>query len=233
MKTSKRDYVEIIYNELDRPLTGYPNKLCVHLVERFNIAAGQSLLDVGCGRGEFLKGFMDCGVIGFGVDQSDSAKTYCPQAELKISDIEKEGIPFPNDYFDVVFSKSVIEHFYYPEVLVNEIHRVLKPGGLIITLCPSWEYNYRMYFEDYTHRTPFMLQSLKDIQLIHGFDDVEVFYFRQLPISWGKFRPLVFVLAEITRIFTPNFLKKYSKWIRFSKEIMLLSCAKKPVGTVE
>jgi len=80
-----------------------------------------------------------------------------------------------------VYSKSVIEHFHYPERLVQEMYRVLKPGGLAITLCPSWEYNYKMYFEDYSHRTPFMLVSLRDIQIIHGFEDVQVGFFRQLP----------------------------------------------------
>ena len=33
----------------------------------------------------------------------------------KKSDLEKEGIPFPDNFFDIVYSKSVIEHFYYPE----------------------------------------------------------------------------------------------------------------------
>ena len=35
------------------------------------------------------------------------------------------------------------------------------------------------------------------------------------------------ILSEITRIFAPNFLKKKFKWIRFSKEIMLISDATK------
>ena len=104
---------------------------------------------------------------------------------------------------------------------------MLKPGGIIITMCPSWEFNYRNYFEDYTHRTPFMLESLRDIQIIHGFHDVQVEYFRQLPSTWPKFGIFAFLMSELTRVLLPMFTKKYSKWSRFSKEVMLLSSAKK------
>lgn len=225
---NKHDYVAVVYNETDRPLTDYPQKLSRHLFNRFGIKEGEKLLDIGCGRAEFLKGFICMGVQGYGVDQSELAKKYCPEAELRKSDIENEGIPYPDDFFDVVYSKSVIEHFHYPEKLVKEMFRVLKPGGLAITLCPAWEYNYRIYFEDFSHRTPFMLESLRDIQLINGFENVEVEFFRQLPSTWGSVYPLSTALAEMTRLFAPVAFKKHSKWVRFSKEIMLLSSSIKP-----
>ena len=73
-----------------------------------------------------------------------------------------------------------------------------------------------------------MQSSLRDILLIHGFEDVMVERFRQLPILWGAGK-LLLPLAELTRLLIPGFLKPYSKWVRFSKEIMLLSCATKPL----
>lgn len=164
---------------------------------------------------------------GSGVDRSTAASKYCPEAELATSDLEKDGIPFPDDHFDVVYSKSVIEHFRDPDKLAQEMMRVLKPGGLAITLCPAWEFNYRIYFEDYTHRTPFMQSSLRDVHLINGFDEIVVERFRQLPVLWGAGRVLL-PLAELTRLFTPSFLRRHSKWVRFSKEIMLLASARKP-----
>lgn len=230
MNSTKRDYVAVVYNEADRPLTLYPQQLARHLFDRFGLKANDRLLDIGCGRGEFLRGFIDCGVEGYGVDQSRAAAAYCPNAELRIADLENQDIPYDDNFFDVVYSKSVIEHFHYPERLVREMYRVLKPGGLALTLCPDWEFNYRIYFEDYTHRTPFMQSSLRDIQLIHGFEAVSVERFRQLPVLWGSGN-LLLPLAELTRIFAPSFLRSHSKWVRFSKEIMLLSCARKPLAT--
>jgi len=224
------DYVSVVYNETDRPLTGYPDKLARYLFGRFNLATGNKLLDVGCGRGEFLLGFIRCGAIGFGIDKSRAAETYCPHVSLTISDIENEGIDFEDNFFDVVYSKSVIEHFYYPERMVSEIFRVLKPGGKVITLCPDWSFNYRIYYEDYTHRTPFTLSSLRDILLIHGFENITVQYFRQLPVLWGPCGKYLLPFAELTRIFAPDAFKSLSKWVRFSKEVMLISCASKPLS---
>lgn len=233
MKASKRDYVDVIYNETDRPLTEYPQQLASYLFNRYDIKKGANFLDIGCGRGEFLKGFINCGVNGHAVDQSSAAREYCPEAELRNSDLENDGIPYPDNFFDVVYSKSVIEHFHYPERLIKEMYRVLKPGGVAITLCPSWEYNYRIYFEDYSHRTPFMLESLRDIQIIHGFDDVQVEFFRQLPSTWHGMAKVALPLAEITRLLLPMMFKKNSKWIRFSKEIMLLASSRKPTMVKE
>ncbi|MBF0380660.1 MAG: class I SAM-dependent methyltransferase [Magnetococcales bacterium] len=223
----KRDYVEVVYNEQERPLTDYPEQLTKYLVQRYDIADGQNILDIGCGRGEFLRGFMLCGLQGFGVDRSTAAQQLCPDAQLAVADIENAKLPYEDNFFDVVFSKSVIEHFYYPDNFMQEIFRVLKPGGLVITMCPDWEANMRIYFEDYTHRTPFTITSLRDIQLINGFENVECEFFRQLPILWRY--PLMLILAEITRYITPAKLKPHSKFIRFAKEIMLLSSAYKPL----
>ena len=225
-------YLDVVYDESKKPLTNYPDKFTKYLFNRYKIPQKSSLLDIGCGRGEFSKGFINCGINVSAVDQSNACSKYCPEANLKVADIEKEGIPFLDNTFDFVYSKSVIEHFYNPEILVKEMYRVLKPGGVSITLCPAWEYNYKIYFEDYTHRSPFMIQSLKDIQLINGFIDVEVEFFRQLPILWNYKWMTLF--ADITRLFLPSNLYqssssgKLNKWIRFSKEIMLLSSSRKP-----
>ena len=46
--------------------------------------------------------------------------------------IDAEELPFDNEFFDVVYSWGVIHHSTYPERIVAEIHRVLKPGGTFI-----------------------------------------------------------------------------------------------------
>ena len=231
MTAKQRSYVEVVYNETDRPLTDYPNKLARYLFGRYRIRPGDTLLDIGCGRGEFLRGFIECGAKGFGVDQTDAAKKYCPSAELRLANLENEPLPYGDDTFDVVYSKSVVEHFYYPEKLVREMYRVLKPGGLVITLCPDWEFNIRNYFEDFTHRTPFTVTSLHDILVMNGFDRVTVERFRQLPVLWTGIGRVLMPIAEMTRLLAPRALKPVSKWVRFSKEIMLLSSARKPTSS--
>ncbi len=56
-----KDYVAVTYSQDRLPLTLYPGKLARYLFDRFHLKAGDKLLDVGCGRGEFLRGFMIVG----------------------------------------------------------------------------------------------------------------------------------------------------------------------------
>ena len=219
----QRDYVAVIYNEGDKPFTQYPDKLARYLSSRYRLPKGGKILDLGCGRGEFLRGFIRCGLNGYGVDRSTIGKSVCPEAEILQSDIENEPLPYNDNSFDVVFSKSVLEHFYYPEKLVQEIYRILNPGGLVITMVPDWESVYKTFYDDYTHRRPFTVNSLKNIFLVNGFDEVKVEKFRQLPFLWAF--PWLWPLPVIISLITPRALKSYIKIVRFSKEVMLLSSA--------
>lgn len=63
------------------------------------------------------------------------------------------GIPFCDDYFDVVIAKHVIEHFADNDLifLVDEIWRVVKPGGIIEVVVPDITSPNR--YRDPTHKT--------------------------------------------------------------------------------
>ena len=230
MKTTKKSYVEVAYNETDKPFTTYPKKLATYLSSRFNIKKDCKILELGCGRGELLNSFIDLGIDGYGTDISDYSKKKYPKIKFTESNILKEKkIPFSDNFFDFVYSKSFIEHFYDPDFIFTEIFRVLKPNGKVLTLTPDWQFMSEVFYDDSTHKRPFTTKSLKEIQIITGYSDVVVEKFRQLPVTWNKYSSLNFFyifFAELTRIFFPASLKKI-KWVRFSKEIMLLSSAQK------
>lgn len=218
------DYLEVVYSEKERPYTDYPAELCLHLFKRFRMAPGMAFLEAGCGRGEFLRGFRDLGLDARGVDISEKAPVLNPGIPVKVSDIEKDGIPYDDDSFDVVYSKSVLEHFHDPERYMEEANRVLKPGGMLISLVPDWESCYKIYFDDHTHRSPFSVVSLRDIYEMHGFTDIEVFKFRQLPLVWKY--PVLNYLCSVVAPFVP--VRTKIKALRWSRELMLVGYGIKP-----
>tara|TARA_B100001057_G_scaffold469842_1_gene530565 strand:- start:696 stop:1379 length:684 start_codon:yes stop_codon:yes gene_type:complete len=226
---NQKNYLETIYSVKNKPFTDYPQKFINYLVKRFEIKKKQKVLELGCGRGEFLNEFINNGLDGYGVDILDYCKNFFPNLNFKKIDMVNEKLPYEDNFFDVIYSKSIIEHFYFPDKIFKEAFRVLKPGGIIITLTPEWQYIYKSFYEDFTHRTPFTSISLRDIHEMSGFKEIKVESFKQLPIIFEKklFSEIFNFFSFLTRIIVPENFRMRNKWIRFSKEIMLLSTAKK------
>ena len=219
-------YLSVVYDEEARPYTDYPEQLIHYLFQSFEMQPGWKMLEPGCGRGEFLKHFQALGLEVTGVDICQDAKEFEQGFPVHICDIENASLPFEDCCFDVLYSKSFIEHLHYPERYLKEAFRVLKPGGMLLTLVPDWESNYKTYFDDFTHRTPFTQPSLLDAYKMFGFRNVEVYKFRQLPIVWKH--PWMNLVCAAISPFIP--VRTKSKFFRWSRELMLVGVGYKPKG---
>ena len=217
------DYLKVVYSSKNTPKTDYPDKLAAYLFKKFEMVAGQKLLEPGCGRGEFLNGFRKMGMDVFGCDLSLEAGEDVKGANIKQVDIENNPLPYKDNYFDIIYSKSFIEHLWKPDYFLNEARRVLKPGGKIITLVPDWEVNFKTYFDDYTHRTPFTKVSLYDIYLMSDFENIRVIKFRQLPIVWRV--PFLNIFCALIAPIIP--IRTTNKFLKYSKELMLIGYGEK------
>ena len=220
-----KNYLSVVYDEKSHPYSDYPKKLCAYLFQSFGFKEGMKMLEPGCGRGEFLKNFKDLGLDVVGVDASPEAIAFGDGLDIKLCDIENEKLPFDDNTFDVIYSKSFIEHLYYPEKYLEEAYRVLKPNGMLLTLVPDWESNYITYFDDFTHRTPFTKMALTDAYKMYGFKEVRVFKFRQLPIVW-KYPIMNYFCAFISPFIPVRTQKKFFRW---SRELMLVGIGKKMI----
>lgn len=214
-----RNYVEVAYQVGEKPFGEYPLQLAKHLIDKYTLKEGMKILDNGCGRGEFLHAFSTLGMQVEGCDIS----SYCQQA--KIADLNKEKLPFPDEYFDVVFTKSVIEHIGDTEHYMNEMKRVLKKGGLLILLVPDWETQYFIFYQDPTHIHPYTKASVYKLLKMMEFESVESEKFIQLPCVWkSKFLK---GLSYCLRMFGPVKKIYKHKFIRFSRELMILGSGRK------
>ena len=213
-----KNYLSVVYDDKSHPYTDYPKQLCAYLFQSLKLKKGMEMLEPGCGRGEFIDNFKKLGLNVVGVDISPEAANYDNDLDVKLCDVEREELPFKDNTFDVIFSKSFIEHLHYPDRYLEEAYRVLKPGGMLVTLVPDWESNYKTYFDDFTHRSPFTSIALEDAYKMYGFSEVNVFKFRQLPLVW-KYPKLNFFCAAISP-FIP--VRTKNKFLRWSRELMLV-----------
>jgi len=225
-------YTETIYPQ-DKTNT-YPQKLGNYIYKRFFSSSGlrsPKILDIGCCTGKALRCFKQNQNFDlYGIDVRDE---FVAGITFKECNLEKESIPFEDNHFDFVYSKSVLEHVFNTDNFVSEALRVLKPGGKFVALTPDWRSQQSIFWDDYTHVKPFTRKGLRDALIIHGFEEVECEYFYQLPFIWNS--PWLSFVPKIISLL-PDWLKwkdeeqrntKDRKLIRFSKEKMLLVCGVK------
>lgn len=129
------------------------------------------LLDVGCGRMPYKKFLLDKNYITqyTGLD-IQSAIVYDENVK---PDYIWDGItmPFGDSCFDTLMATEVLEHCPYPNRIINEMKRVLKPGGLIFFTVPFLWNLHEVPHDEYRY-TPFALQRIfKEC----GMDEVELF----------------------------------------------------------
>jgi SAM-dependent methyltransferase len=91
----------------------------------------QAILDVGCADGEFLFKYLDYKPKKFcGVEAAPALKALAEKRGIEVQAVDLNGVwPYPDNTFDVVHCAQVIEHLHNTRLFVQEILRVLKPGG--------------------------------------------------------------------------------------------------------
>ena len=136
----ENSYTQIHYNEELRPYTKFPRLLCEHLSDKYFKSRKGKLLDICCGRGEFVEIYNDLGFDAHGVDMDSVALQ--KNLNVRIANVDLEDLPIEHNTFDFVVMKSAIEHIRNVYHLMVNIHRVLKTGGKVIILTCDWKRNF-------------------------------------------------------------------------------------------
>lgn len=105
---------------------------------------------------------------------------------------------FGNDSVDVVFASNLFEHLTREELALalQEIRRVLRPGGRLVIVQPNFKYCAPDYFDDYTHLQVFTHLSLSDRLMADGFR-IQRLVPRFLPFSMKSRLPKSGVLVRL------------------------------------
>lgn len=100
-------------------------------------ALGGSVLDVGCGSGEFLVAAREYGLKVSGVDVSESAAAACRERGIVARAGDFLNLQFEEQY-DLVTMWDVVEHLREPESFIRRSAELLKPGGHLVLKIPGF-----------------------------------------------------------------------------------------------
>jgi 2-polyprenyl-3-methyl-5-hydroxy-6-metoxy-1,4-benzoquinol methylase len=186
------------------------------VIEQNNISG--VLLDLGCGNKPYKTIYDKHSKESIGIDvQTTPHKN--PNIDVYY---DGENIPFEDNRFDVVLCSEVIEHVKHPFNFLQEIHRVLKPGGTLILTCPFLQVLHETPndFFRYTYYGLSELMKNANLEIIQakGFSGLAGFTLTllirkflklfnklskilKMPIIYSVYNPFVLVFVVVPQLF--------------------------------
>ncbi len=164
-------------------------------------AGANDVLDVGCGRGEFLELLAASGISGRGIDLNHEMAEQCRARGLDVTEADAVWYltTIPDASIGGLFAAQVVEHLqpdYLLRFLELAFHKI-RPGGRIVleTLNPAcWVAFFESYIRDITHVWPLHPDTLKYLVVASGFSRAEVEYRSPVP-PHDRLQPIAIPLA--------------------------------------
>jgi SAM-dependent methyltransferase len=144
-------------------------------------AGASDVVDIGCGRGEFLELLRDAGIRAKGIDVNHEMVEQCRARGLDATDAEAVGYlaALPDASIGGLFAAQVVEHLepaYLLRFLELACHKI-RPGGRLVleTLNPAcWVAFFESYIRDITHVRPLHPDTLRYLVLASGFSRADI-----------------------------------------------------------
>lgn len=179
------------YKTADFGTISMEEELMLNMLKKYASEQKRSLqvLDVGCGSGTISKVIQDLGHTVKGIDFSGEALRRAQERGIKTKQCNlDEGIPEPDNTYDVVWEGDIVEHVFDPIGLLKESARVLKPSGHLMITVPNdvglvsrikmlfgISHQERMYMTSgfYKHHTFFTPRLMRFMLYKAGFEIIE------------------------------------------------------------
>jgi 2-polyprenyl-3-methyl-5-hydroxy-6-metoxy-1,4-benzoquinol methylase len=157
-----------------------------YLGQRFFPNKNSKILDVGAGSGHCLIPLKKAGWQNlWAIDIDDFNKDFFKKCDINFNqlDVEKDQLPYNNNFFDVILCFHLIEHLFSPSNFINEAHRILKTDGIFILVTPDWRKQYKSFYRDHTHIHPYDKESVARLLRCYKFEPI-------FTLSFGVFKGL-------------------------------------------
>jgi 2-polyprenyl-3-methyl-5-hydroxy-6-metoxy-1,4-benzoquinol methylase len=159
-------------------------KVYLPLIEEAKIGTPDApILDVGCGRGEWLELLRESGYTAKGIDINRVMQEQCQARGLEVleSDVIAYLQSLPDGSLGAVTGFHIIEHLEFPVLikLLEEVVRVLKPEGIAIFETPNPKnlvVGACNFYSDLTHRNPVFPETIQFCLSFKGLSNVQLLY---------------------------------------------------------
>jgi O-antigen chain-terminating methyltransferase len=147
----------------------------------------KNVLDIGCGRGEFLELLQDNGIIGRGIDIDENMVNFCISKGLNVEKIDAVSCleKIADKSLDGILLDQIIEHLE-PDYLIKMLrlcYDKLNFGYhiLIETVNPLSLISFVNFYLDMSHKKPIHPETLKFLMTYENFRDIEIKFYSPIP----------------------------------------------------
>lgn len=110
------------------------------LLPQYQIHKNAQILDIGCGQGPAMDIFREKGYhSAIGIALNDEDVRICREKGYDVRKMDQSFLEFPDESFDLVWARHVIEHSVFPYFTLTEFARVIAPGGMLYLEVPAPE----------------------------------------------------------------------------------------------
>jgi len=192
---------EVVWKEIVRFLNPY-------------LTDAHTVLDLGAGYCDFINNVKAGKKIA--VDISPELPQYAHSDVQLVNSLATDLSSVSDSTVDVVFSSNLLEHLTDAELVkcLSEVKRVLKKGGLFITMQPNYRLAYKTYFDDFTHKKVFSDESLKGFLVAQDLTIIK-YWKKFLPFSLKSRPSLIPVIPLLIRAYLHSPCKPFAGQMMF------------------
>lgn len=210
-----KDEYKLRFSEIENYRQNVWKVLCSEYFNRF-VSPEDTVLDVGCGWGEFINNI-------------NAKKKYAMDLNPDTSEHLAKDVDFlqqdcatkwdiPSDSLDVVFTSNFLEHLEDKNSIsstLDEANRCLKSNGIIICLGPNIKYLNGAYWDFWDHVIPLTESSLSELLRMKDFN-INLCNPRFLPYSMSATQQRPLLLLKL-------YLKMPFAWPLFGKQFLIVA----------
>lgn len=144
-------------------------------------------LELGCSTGEFLEKLRAKGWQAQGIELAEDPARLARARGFEIHTGTLESANIEEESFDAFFMYMVLEHLQDPKTTLNEIHRILVPGGWLVFSVPNFACFERVILRNYSlgvqlprHLQHFTPRHLEALLRAAGFEEIQVIHQRNI-----------------------------------------------------